>query len=157
MTGTSIEDVLPLTPSQEGQLFHAQFGENGPALYTMYFSALRSGPLDVAALWSARAQLLARHQSLRACFRQDQANQMVQVVRRQVTLPWRQVDLSACAEDERAGPLDRLILAARSDRFDLANAPHLYRSSWCGLRRIGTASSLPTITWCWTDGLHGWW
>jgi amino acid adenylation domain-containing protein len=123
VTRASIEDILPLTPLQEGQLFHAQFDEAGPNLYTAYLSALLSGPLDVTALRSACAQLLARHQSLRACFRQDRTNQIVQVVRREVTLPWRQVDLSGYAEGERAERLDRLIMAARSERFDFTKAP----------------------------------
>jgi hypothetical protein len=119
----SIEDVLPLTPLQEGQLFHAQFDEAGPNLYTMYLSAALSGPLDVGALRSACAQLVARHQSLRACFRQDRAHQVVQVVRPEVTLPWRQVDLSGFSESDRTERLERLTMAARSDRFDLTKAP----------------------------------
>ena len=120
---SNVEDVLPLTPLQEGQLFHAEFDEAGPNLYTAYLSAELSGPLDVAVLRSACAQLLARHQSLRACFRQDRANQVVQVVRREVPLLWRQVDLSGCPEDECAERLDRLTAAARADRFDLTKAP----------------------------------
>jgi amino acid adenylation domain-containing protein len=123
VTRTSIEDVLPLTPLQEGQLFHAQFDEAGPNLYTVYLSALLSGPLDVAALRSACAQLLARHQCLRACFRPDRADQIVQVVRREVPLLWRQIDLSGYAEGERAERLDRLTLAVRADRFDVTKAP----------------------------------
>jgi amino acid adenylation domain-containing protein len=123
VTRTSIEDVLPLTPVQEGQLFHAQFDGAGPNLYAMQFSALLSGPLDVAALRSACAGLLARHQSLRACFRQDRANKTVQVVRREVTLPWRQVDLSGCAEGQRAERLDQLTAAAQAERFDFTKAP----------------------------------
>jgi amino acid adenylation domain-containing protein len=123
VTRTSVECILPLTPLQEGQLFHAQFDEAGPNLYTAYLSAALSGPLDVAALRSACAQVLARHQSLRACFRQDRTGRIVQVVRREVTLPWRQVDLSGHPEGERAERLERLTEAARSDRFDFTKAP----------------------------------
>ncbi len=120
---TNIECVLPVTPLQEGQLFHAQFDEAGPNLYTMYLSALLSGPLDVAALRSACAQMQARHQCLRACFREDRANQVVQVVLRDVPLTWRQVDLSGYPEQERAERLDRLTQDARSERFDPARPP----------------------------------
>jgi amino acid adenylation domain-containing protein len=123
VTRSTIEDVLPLTPLQAGLLFHAQFDEAGPNLYTMQLSALLSGPLDVGALRAACAQLLARHQSLRACFRQDKTNQTVQVVRTQVTLPWRQIDLSGCTEPERAAQLERLTLEAQSERFDFTKAP----------------------------------
>jgi amino acid adenylation domain-containing protein len=119
----SIECVLPLTPLQEGQLFHAEFNEAGPSLYNMYLSALVSGPLDVAALRSACARLLARHQCMRACFRQDRTNRTVQVVLRDVPLLWRQVDLSAYPEDEQAVRLERLTEGVRSEPFDLKKAP----------------------------------
>src|SRR5829696_10405284 len=107
-TSTTIECVLPLTPLQEGQLFHAQFDEAAPNLYIMYLSALLTGPVDVTALRSACARLLARHQCMRACFRQDRKNQTVQVIRRDVPLLWRQIDLSAYPERERAERLERL-------------------------------------------------
>jgi amino acid adenylation domain-containing protein len=123
VTSTSVEEILPLTPLQEGLLFHAQLAEDGPALYTMQLSALLSGPLDVAALRSACGQLLARHQSLRACFRQDKSNKTVQVVRREVALPWRQVDLSACDDELRGQRLEELTLEAQSARFDFTKAP----------------------------------
>ncbi|GAA2581776.1 amino acid adenylation domain-containing protein [Actinomadura fulvescens] len=123
MNRAGIECVLPLTPLQEGQIFHAEFDETGPSLYNMYLSALLSGPLDVAALRSACAQLLARHQCMRACFRQDRNNQTVQVVLREVPLLWRQVDLSACPEPERTERLERLSESVRSERFDLTKPP----------------------------------
>jgi hypothetical protein len=119
----SIECVLPLTPLQEGQLFHTEFNEAGPALYNMYLSARLSGPLDVAALRSASARLQARHQCMRACFRQDRTNQTVQVVLRDVPLLWRQIDLSGVPEPERAERLAQLARETRSERFDLTKAP----------------------------------
>ncbi|MGH3863065.1 amino acid adenylation domain-containing protein [Actinokineospora sp.] len=122
---TTIDDVLPLTPLQEGLLFHARFDESGPDVYTMQFSALLEGPLDVAALRASCAELLARHQSLRACFRQDREDRTVQVVRRQVALPWRQVDLSGHDDTEQAARLAELSRAAQGDRFDLSRPPLL--------------------------------
>ncbi len=123
MNHVSIECVLPLTPLQEGQLFHAEFTGAGPSLFNMYLSAKLSGPLDVAALRSACARLQARHQCMRACFRRDRTNQTVQVVLRDVPLLWRQVDLSGLPEPERAERLEQLARETRSERFDLTKAP----------------------------------
>ncbi|WP_192809994.1 non-ribosomal peptide synthetase [Actinomadura rudentiformis] len=123
MNRADIECVLPLTPLQEGQLFHAEFDEDGPGLYNMYLSALLSGPLDVAALRSACARLLARHQCMRACFRRNRENQIAQVVLREVPLLWRQIDLSGLPEPERAERLERLERETRTERFDLAKPP----------------------------------
>ncbi|MBO2449476.1 amino acid adenylation domain-containing protein [Actinomadura barringtoniae] len=123
MSRSSIECVLPLTPLQEGQLFHAAFDEAGPSLYNMYLSARLSGPLDVAALRASCAQLLARHQCMRACFRQNRQNQTAQVVLREVPLLWRQIDLSGLPGPERAERLEDLAQETRSERFDLTKAP----------------------------------
>ncbi|CRK58227.1 Siderophore biosynthesis non-ribosomal peptide synthetase modules @ Bacillibactin synthetase component F [Alloactinosynnema sp. L-07] len=122
---TTVEDVLPLTPLQEGLLFHARFDESGPDVYTMQFSALLEGPLDVVALRASCAELLARHQSLRACFRQDREDRTVQVVRREVALPWRQVDLAGHTGTEQAERLAELTRSAQGDRFDLSRPPLL--------------------------------
>jgi nonribosomal peptide synthetase DhbF len=123
VNGTGIDCVLPLTPLQEGQLFHAEFDEVGPSLYNMYLSAKLTGPLDVAALRSACARLQARHQCMRACFRQDRTNRTVQVVLRDVPLLWRQIDLSGLPEPERAERLAQVARDTRSARFDLTKAP----------------------------------
>lgn len=120
---TSVEDVLPLTPLQEGLLFYAQFDESAPDVYTMQFSALLSGPLDVAALRRSCAELMTRHQALRACFRQDRNDRTVQVIRREVALAWRQVDLSGYDETERAARLELLRQRAHAERFDLSRPP----------------------------------
>src|SRR5580658_387797 len=108
VTRASIEDILPITPVQEGQLFLTQFDQAGSNLFVIHTSALLSGPLDAASLRAACARLLARHQSLRACFRPNRANQTVQVVLREATLAWRQIDLSGYPESERAERLERL-------------------------------------------------
>jgi len=123
VTRASIEDILPITPLQEGQLFHAQFDETGSNLYVVYWSALLSGPLDPAALRAACARMLARHQTLRACFRPNRADQTVQVVLREVPLAWRQIDLSGYPENERAERLEQLTEQVKSDRFDVTKVP----------------------------------
>ena len=41
-----IEDVLPLSPLQEGLLFHALFDAQGPDIYTMQIGFALDGPLD---------------------------------------------------------------------------------------------------------------
>jgi hypothetical protein len=123
VTSVSIECVLPVTSMQEGLLFHTQFAEDGPNFYAMHLSALLSGPLDAAKLRSACEQMQARHQCLRGCFRENRANQVVQVVLRDVPLAWRQVDLAGYPESERTERLGRLTEAALSERFDPAKPP----------------------------------
>ena len=43
-----LEDVLPLSPLQEGLLFHALYDTQGPDLYTVQVVLGLEGPLDSA-------------------------------------------------------------------------------------------------------------
>ncbi|NEE22420.1 hypothetical protein G3M58_90160, partial [Streptomyces sp. SID7499] len=66
-----LEDVLPLTPLQEGLLFHAQFDEDAPDIYNVQLAVDVEGGLDAPRLREAAAGLLRRHANLRAAFRQQ--------------------------------------------------------------------------------------
>uniref|UniRef100_UPI001428A884 non-ribosomal peptide synthetase n=1 Tax=Streptomyces hygroscopicus TaxID=1912 RepID=UPI001428A884 len=120
-----LEDVLPLTPMQEGLLFHAQFDEDAPDLYTVQLGLDLAGPLDAGRLRSAVAALLRRHPNLRAGFRQQGLSRPVQVIVGDLELPWYEVDLSGLPEDERAARLDALMDQDRLRRFDLERPPLL--------------------------------
>ena len=63
-----LEDILPLSPLQEGLLFHALYDTQGPDLYTVQLVFGLEGPLDAQGLQAAAEALLRRHTSLRACF-----------------------------------------------------------------------------------------
>ncbi|HEX3758843.1 MAG TPA: amino acid adenylation domain-containing protein, partial [Kofleriaceae bacterium] len=76
----AIDEVLPLTPLQEGLLFHALFDAQGPDLYIMQVALALDGALDDAMLRAAADALLARHASLRAAFRHADLSRPVQIV-----------------------------------------------------------------------------
>ncbi|WP_181799355.1 non-ribosomal peptide synthetase [Kitasatospora acidiphila] len=122
MRKSAIEDVLPLSSLQEGLLFHALYDQEGPDVYTVQLAVEMSGALDSARLRTAAEALLARHSNLRVGFRHKGVERPVQVVRRQVRTPWREVDLSdrgPAAEAEYA----RLADEERVRRFDMARPP----------------------------------
>ncbi|MFI2215220.1 condensation domain-containing protein, partial [Streptomyces sp. NPDC020141] len=126
MTQMRVEDVWPVSPLQEGLLFHALFDEQGTDVYVEQMVLGLEGPLDAIALRASWQALLARHASLRAGFRQlPGVDQPVQVIAREVTLPWREEDLSALAEAEALAGVDRLGVEERARRFDLAVPPLL--------------------------------
>ncbi|MGW3430396.1 amino acid adenylation domain-containing protein [Streptomyces melanosporofaciens] len=120
-----LEDVLPLTPMQEGLLFHAQFDEDAPDLYTVQLGLDLAGELDAGKLRSAAAALLRRHPNLRAGFRQQGLSRPVQVIVGDLELPWHELDLSGLPEAERAARLDALMDEDRLRRFDLERPPLL--------------------------------
>ncbi|GAA1607134.1 hypothetical protein GCM10009679_08710 [Saccharothrix algeriensis] len=115
--------VWPLSPMQEGLLFHALFDDSGPDVYTVQISIDLDGDLDPARLRAAAVALLRRHPNLRAAFRQRPDGEPVQVVQREVALPWREVDLSGLPVDDRDAELVRVVTRDRAVRFDVARPP----------------------------------
>ncbi|MGW2424548.1 amino acid adenylation domain-containing protein [Streptomyces sp. NPDC001709] len=125
MSKSAIEDVLPLSPLQEGMLFQALYDEDGPDLYVHQLLLDLEGPLDARALRLAARALLKRHANLRVGFRHDRSAEPVQLVHSQVKVPWAQIDLSALDEDKREAELARHADEDRARGFDLTRPPLL--------------------------------
>ncbi|WP_223268408.1 non-ribosomal peptide synthetase [Streptosporangium nondiastaticum] len=122
---TSLEAVLPLSPLQEGMLFHSLYdGEGGGTdFYNMQSPLELTGDLDVARLRQACEALLRRHSGLRAGFLQRRSGEAVQAVARKVELPWEEADLSGFGPGERTARLERLLAEDRTRRFAMAKPP----------------------------------
>ncbi|WP_162624807.1 non-ribosomal peptide synthetase [Streptomyces cadmiisoli] len=117
-----VRDILPLTPLQEGLLFHSGY-DDGPDLYTMQLYVDLVGPVDAAAVRRAGRLMLRRHPNLRASFRWQGLRRPVQVITDHDDFAWHETDLSALDETERGKALERLEAADRDHRFDLTRAP----------------------------------
>src|SRR5208283_1112101 len=61
-----LEDILPLSPLQEGLLFHALYDRQAPDFYTVQLVISLEGLLDEQVLRAAANALLKRHANLRA-------------------------------------------------------------------------------------------
>ena len=120
-----IDDILPLTPLQEGLLFHALYDEQLPDVYIVQLEFDLEGALDGEALRAAAQALLDRHASLRACFQHEDLSDPVQVILSRVEVPWRCLDLSSHNASERARRLAEFLAQDRSKRFDPRSAPLL--------------------------------
>ncbi|GAA1987778.1 non-ribosomal peptide synthetase [Kitasatospora viridis] len=122
MSKNAIEDILPVTPFQEGLIFHAGYDTTTADVYTAQFAFELHGPLDAVALRAAAATVLRRHPALRTAFRQRPGGDWVQVVAADPPLLWRELDLSTRPEAERAAELERLLAEDCAHRFDLGRA-----------------------------------
>jgi nonribosomal peptide synthetase CepB len=123
MSRSRVEDVWPLSPLQEGLLFHASFDDRGPDVYQGQRMLELVGPLDTGRLRRTWEALLSRHSALRAGFRGRKSGEAVQVIARQAALPWREEDLSGLAEREATAEVKRLAARERAERFDPAVPP----------------------------------
>ena len=124
-TRPQLDDILPLTPLQEGLLFHALYETTGPDPYVIQNALDLSGPLDIAALDRAIQASLQRHANLRAVFRYTGVRQPVQIIPRHSVAPMRTLDWSDAASDEIGDRLRAWLQADRVERFDLRQSPLL--------------------------------
>jgi amino acid adenylation domain-containing protein/non-ribosomal peptide synthase protein (TIGR01720 family) len=113
-----IEDIYPLSPMQQGMLFHTLFEEQAGH----YINQLRievSG-LNVPRFQAAWQATLDAHEVLRSAFVSD-LQPPLQVVQRQVQLPFVEID----ARGQPASWLDDWARDDRERGFDLTSAPLL--------------------------------
>ncbi|MGW0225621.1 amino acid adenylation domain-containing protein [Streptomyces tendae] len=110
-----IEDILPLTPMQQGMLFHS----DGSSDYLQQFIVDLTGPADPGVMRAAWQAVIDRHAALRAVFLADEADEPIQAVLRDVEVPFRTVVW------QDAGDLESWLEADRADVFDPALGPLL--------------------------------
>ncbi|RKN60370.1 amino acid adenylation domain-containing protein [Streptomyces klenkii] len=98
-TQSVVEDILPLTPLQEGMLFHSRYEHDAHGLYIAQFTVDLRGPLDTARLKASADAVVRRHANLRATFTERRTGEPIQVVRRDAPLAWQDIDLTYLAPD----------------------------------------------------------
>ena len=89
-----VADVLPLTPLQQGLLFHAGTADADDDLYAVQLDITITGALDRDRLGDAVQSVVARHPNLAARFC-DRFDEPVQVIPADPVVPWRYIDLTA--------------------------------------------------------------
>ena len=107
-----VEDIYPLSPLQEGFLFHALSGNKG-----LYFEQLQcnlTGDLDLPAFTETWRRLAARHAVLRTAFDWEDAGAPVQVVLDRVEVPIVHHDWRALSPAEQRERLAALLVEDRS-------------------------------------------
>ncbi|MGQ4733628.1 MULTISPECIES: condensation domain-containing protein, partial [Streptomyces] len=117
-----IEDVYPLSPLQQGMLFHA-LAEPDSGMYVEQIHWRLEGDLDRHALRSAWQGVLDAHPVLRTSFVCDQGDRPLQVVRRGQDVPFEFHDVSGLPESEQEIWLRDLLDADRVRGFDLSAPP----------------------------------
>ncbi|MET9479708.1 amino acid adenylation domain-containing protein [Streptomyces sp. NPDC006638] len=118
-----IADVLPLSPVQEGLLFHAARDTGGSDPYLVQARFVIGRAVATDAVRAGVGALLARHPNLRACFRHERLDRPVQVVPQAVRLPWAEVDLTGLGPDDVTVRTEEVLREDAALRFDLARPP----------------------------------
>ncbi|WP_050886432.1 non-ribosomal peptide synthetase, partial [Bradyrhizobium sp. STM 3843] len=151
---TLVEDVYPLTPTQQGMLFHSLY-EPESRTYVTTLSCRLVGELDVDAFRSAWEAVIARHAVLRSAFVGQDLAVPLQVVLRAAVLPFAYHDwhsLSAVEQEAQLAALE--IEDTRS--FDFARPPLMrlsvvrvgnrdHRLLWCCHHILFDGWSIPIL------------
>jgi amino acid adenylation domain-containing protein len=121
----SAERLLPVTPLQQGFLFHRLREERGVDAYAEQVVLTLRGSLDAARLRAAAGALLERHESLRAGFFADGMPRPVQFVLPHLEPAFGDTDLSEREPAAAAGEAEWIAERHRRQRFALAKPPLL--------------------------------
>ncbi|OBK67251.1 non-ribosomal peptide synthetase [Mycobacterium colombiense] len=114
-----IADVLPLSPVQQGLLFHSSFAQELEDLYAVQLGITVSGSLDPQRLRDAVQTVVNRHPNLAARFL-DEFGEPVQIIPAEPVMAWNYVELSGGDVDEQ---VEQLSAAERTAVCDLAGQP----------------------------------
>ena len=115
-----IADVLPLTPLQEGLLFHASSARGSDDLYAVQLEITVTGSLDQHRLRDAVQTVVKRHPNLVARF-SEQFDHPVQIIPADPVAGWRYVELDAEVDvDEQ---VERVCTAERAAVCDFNDQP----------------------------------
>lgn len=118
----NFEDVYPLTPFQQGMLFHVLDTPEAGVYLNQQRYTLR-GDLDLVAFKQALQGVMDRHQILRTAFVLSAPGGPLQVVFRRLQLPWTMHDWSDLPPAESAERLAEFMQTDFHSGFDLQRAP----------------------------------
>jgi len=120
----NIEDIYPLTPLQEGLLFHTLYAPESGA-YFQHLKFRLHGELDVRRWQQSWERVVARHSILRTAFVWERLEKPLQVVLKRVKIPWQVYDwrgLDAAEQEER---LNAFLESDLRQGLDSSQAPLL--------------------------------
>jgi amino acid adenylation domain-containing protein len=122
MNKQNVEDLYPLSPLQQGMLFHTLLSP-GSGAYSEQITYDLAGPLQVDVFHRCWQDAMARHPALRTAFFWEGLPKPLQVVHRQLDLPMHVEDLR---ELGAGGARKRVAEFLEEDRlrgYDLTRAP----------------------------------
>ena len=149
----NVEDIYPLSPMQQGMLFHTlldpQTGD-----YLTQLTGTIEGNTTLTAFRDAWREVIRRHAVLRTAFIWETLDQPLQVVHREADLPYAQHDWRR--RTDPAGDFDRFLGVDRAAGFDLAVPPlmrltifevddQVYRFVWTHHHLLLDGWSLPLV------------
>ncbi|MBW4678521.1 MAG: amino acid adenylation domain-containing protein [Microcoleus vaginatus WJT46-NPBG5] len=155
MSKSNIAEFYPLSPIQQGILFHTLYQPKSSVYFGQLLCTLQ-GEINVAAFKESWQQVINRHSILRTAFVWEGLKEPIQVVRKQVNLPWEHLDWRALSSIEQQAHLETFLKKDQERNFELTSAPliritliqleeNTYQFIWSHHHLILDGWSLPLI------------
>ena len=122
MNKKNIENIYPLSPTQQGILFHTLYAPESE-VYVVQRCYTFSKTLNIAAFKQAWQQVINQHPILRTCFYWKQHKEPFQVVHGNVQLPWQQYDWQEFPIAEQPKRLEAFLQADCQQGFNISQPP----------------------------------
>ncbi|GCE14872.1 non-ribosomal peptide synthetase [Tengunoibacter tsumagoiensis] len=120
MTQSVIQDIYPLSPMQQGLLFHNLYDTHVEQIHFVV-----SGKLDLVIFGQAWNHILSRHTSLRTAVLWEEVETPIQVVHRQASLTVDYLDWRGWTQEQHQEQQDLYLQAERRRGFDVTEPPLL--------------------------------
>ncbi len=117
-----VEDGYPLSPTQQGILFHSLYAPD-TTVYVISLACRLEGDLDADAFEKAWQLAVRRHAVLRSAFAGHDRDAPLQMVLREASLPFTQHDWRELSDTEQQALFARLRREERERGFDFARPP----------------------------------
>jgi amino acid adenylation domain-containing protein/non-ribosomal peptide synthase protein (TIGR01720 family) len=121
--GRKLEDVYPLSPMQEGILFHTIEASNSGVYMHQFCVELEGAWGEVELLRQAWEQVMKRHEVLRTSFVWEGLSRPLQRVEHAPELPWDVKDCRGLSRGEQLNKLNEYLKENRTRSFVLEQAP----------------------------------
>jgi amino acid adenylation domain-containing protein len=122
MSDKNIEAIYPLSPTQQGILFHTLYAPQSRAYFSQ-ISCTFNDDLNIEAFEHAWQETMNRHAILRTAFVWEELNEPLQVVGRNVKLRVAQSDWRELSAEQQQERLLTLLQEDRARGFQLSRAP----------------------------------
>jgi hypothetical protein len=117
-----VEDIYPLSPMQQGLLFHSLLG-SAASEYFEQLTCRLFGHLNVDAFEQAWQGVIRRHGILRTSFVWERLAKPLQVVHQAASLPLEIVDWQGVGEEEQGARLEQFLKEDQQRSFHFTEAP----------------------------------
>src|SRR5215213_6894477 len=118
----NFEDVYAASPLQQGLLFQSLSATESGAYFVQVVCELE-GSLNTAEFKQAWGRVLMRHSILRTFFVWEDMEQVLQVVNKDVTLPWHEENWEQLDANDQEQRFDTFLAQDRARGFNLSSAP----------------------------------